>query len=87
MLKRGGGVCGSLWPWSEGGGRISCVDKEEEGAPGYVREGGGIQVKCGGAVPALVAQYRHWWRSTGTGGAVTGTGGAVCKGATPSVEQ
>ncbi len=24
---------------------------------------------------------------TGTGGAVTGTGGAVCKGATPSVEQ
>ena len=29
---------------------------------------------------ALVAQYRHWWR-------ITGTGGAVCKGATPSVEQ
>jgi hypothetical protein len=28
-------------------------------------------------LPALVAQYRHWWRSTGTGGAVTGTGGAV----------
>jgi hypothetical protein len=24
----------------------------------------------GGAVPALVAQYRHWWRNTGTGGAV-----------------
>ena len=49
--------------------------------------------------PALVAQtgtggaYRHWWRITGTGGALpalvaqTGTGGAVCKGATPSVEQ
>jgi hypothetical protein len=30
--------------------------------------------------PALVAQHRHWWRNTGTGG-------AVCKGATPSVEQ
>ncbi len=42
------------------------------------------------AAPALVAQHRHWWRSTGTGGAVpslvaqyrhwwrsTGTGGAV----------
>ncbi len=25
-------------------------------------------------------RYRHWWRTTGTGG-------AVCKGATPSVEQ
>jgi hypothetical protein len=24
-----------------------------------------------------MAQYRHWWRSTGTGGAVTGTGGAA----------
>jgi hypothetical protein len=24
----------------------------------------------GGALPALVAQYWHWWRSTGTGGAV-----------------
>ena len=24
----------------------------------------------GGAVPALVAQHRHWWRSTGTGGTV-----------------
>jgi hypothetical protein len=47
MLKRGGGVCGSLWPWYEGGGRISCVDKEEEGAPGYVRGEGEIQVKCG----------------------------------------
>jgi hypothetical protein len=23
-------------------------------------------VCTGGAVPALVAQYRHWWRSTGT---------------------
>jgi hypothetical protein len=47
MLKRGGGVCGSLWPWSEGEGRISCVDKEEEGAPGYVRGRGKIQGKCG----------------------------------------
>jgi hypothetical protein len=27
------------------------------------------------------AVYQHWWRSA------TGTGGAVCKGATPSVEQ
>jgi len=47
MLKRGGGVCGSLWPWSEGGGRISCVNNEGEGAPGYV---GGGQVK-----------FRWWW--------------------------
>ncbi len=47
MLKRGGGVCGSLWPWYEGGGRISCEDKEGEGAPGHVRGRGEIQVKCG----------------------------------------
>jgi hypothetical protein len=33
--------------------------------------------------------HRHWWRSDRHwwGSAVTGTGGAVCKGATPSVEQ
>jgi hypothetical protein len=32
----------------------------------------------------LFFRYRNF---AGTGGAVTGTGGAVCKGATPSVEQ
>jgi hypothetical protein len=37
--------------------------------------GGAVYTGTGGAV------YRHWWCS------VTGTGGAVCKGATPSVEQ
>ncbi len=48
----------------------------------------------GGAVPALVAQlpalvahYRHWWRSYLHWWRGTGSGGAVCKGATPSVEQ
>ncbi len=44
--------------------------------------GGAVYRHWWRSVPALVAQcYRHWWRS------VTGTGGAVCKGATPSVEQ
>ena len=34
------------------------------------------------------AVYRHWWRSVPALVAqCTGTGGAVCKGATPSVEQ
>jgi hypothetical protein len=29
---------------------------------------------------------RHWWRSPALVAQCTGTGGAVCKGATPSVE-
>ena len=47
MLKRGGGVCRSLWPWCEGGGWISCSYREEEGSPGYVRWRGKVQLKCG----------------------------------------
>jgi hypothetical protein len=55
---------------------------------------GGAVTGTGGAVPALVAQlpalmaqYRHWWRSYRHWWRSTGSGGAVCKGATPSVEQ
>jgi hypothetical protein len=59
--------------------------------------------KCYKSTALVAQCYRHWWRSvTGTGGAVnrhwwrivpavvaqcTCNGGAVCKGATPSVEQ
>jgi hypothetical protein len=47
MLKRGGGVCGFLWPWCEGGRWNSCWGRLEEGAPGYVSWRGKVQLKCG----------------------------------------
>ncbi len=33
MLKRGGGVCGLLWPWCEGGGLNQLLGQVEEGRP------------------------------------------------------
>ncbi len=33
MLKRGGGVCGFLWPWCEGGGLNQLLGQVEEGGP------------------------------------------------------
>ncbi len=58
--KRGGGVCGSLLALMWEGGGISWAHKEEEGAPGYVRGGGEIQVKCrvGGLLPYWLIRAR-----------------------------
>ncbi len=33
MLKRGGGVCGSICPWYGGGGRSQLLMQVEEGGP------------------------------------------------------
>ncbi len=47
-----------------------------------------ITTKIGAVTGTGDAVYRHWWRSVPALVAqCTGTGGAVCKGATPSVEH